>query len=130
MPTNPRYYQQMSELLIELIRKRKQENLEYKKYIEEMVDLVKKVRDPGQSGRYPEYVDTPGKKALYDNVEATYEGRVQDINGAIMQSRSDSWRGNFLKEKRIKIAVKKALPGISKDELKKIMEIIKNQNEY
>lgn len=130
MPTNPRYYQQMSELLIELIRKRKQENLEYKKYIEEMVDLTKKVRDPGQSGRYPEYVDTPGKKALYDNVDGSYEGKVQDINEAIIQSRSDSWRGHFLKEKRIRIAVEKVLPGISKDELKKIMEIIKNQNEY
>jgi type I restriction enzyme, R subunit len=130
MPTNPRYYQQMSELLTELIRKRKQENLEYKNYLEEMIGLVRKVKDPSQSGRYPEYIDTPGKKALYDNVEATYEGRVQDINEAVLHSRSDDWRGHILKERKIRVAIKEVMPDVSKEELNRIMEILKNQNEY
>jgi len=34
------------------------------------------------------------------------------------------------KERAILIAIKKAVSGISEDDLKKVFEIIKNQNEY
>jgi hypothetical protein len=35
-----------------------------------------------------------------------------------------------LKERRIKLAIKKALSTISEEELKELFEIIKNQDEY
>ncbi len=58
MPTNPRYYQQMSVLLKELIRQRKQADIEYKKYLEEIIALAKKARDPSKSERYPSTIDS------------------------------------------------------------------------
>ena len=47
-----------------------------------------------------------------------------------MSSRSDDFRGHLLKERRIKLAIKKALSAISTEELKELFEIIKNQHEY
>ena len=129
MPTNPRYYQQMSELLKELIRQRKQAVLEYQKYLEEIIALAKKVRDPSKSEQYPSTIDSRGKQALYDNLDNDEEKAFR-VHEAVMSSRSDDFRGHLLKERRIKIAIKKALPAISEEGLKELFEIIKNQYEY
>ena len=129
MPTNPRYYQQMSELLKELIRQRKQAVLEYQKYLEEIIALAKKVRDPSKSEQYPSTIDSRGKQALYDNL-GNDEEKAFRVHEAVMSSRSDDFRGHLLKERRIKLAIKKALSTISEEELKELFEIIKNQHEY
>jgi type I restriction enzyme R subunit len=52
------------------------------------------------------------------------------VHEAVLSSRHDGFRGSPIKERAIKIAIKKALPELSGDELKGIFEIIKNQNEY
>jgi len=44
--TNPKYYERMSQLLDALIKERKQEALEYQKYLEKIVALTKQVMDP------------------------------------------------------------------------------------
>jgi len=41
MPTNPKYYQQMSELLTDLVKRRKQEDIEYKEYLTQIIALTK-----------------------------------------------------------------------------------------
>ncbi len=129
MPTNPKYYQRMSELLEELVIRRKQEDIEYKKYLDEIIALSKNVTNPGTSEEYPINIDTRGKQALFDNLEKDKEKAIS-VHDAILNSRSDEWRGHILKERRIKIAIKKVLPEISDDDLKNLFEIIKNQNEY
>jgi len=129
MPTNPRYYQQMSELLKELIRQRKQAVLEYQKYLEEIIALARKVRDPSKSEQYPSSIDSRGKQALYDNLGNDKEKAFR-VHEAVMSSRSDDFRGHLLKERRIKLAIKKTLSTISEEELKELFEIIKNQHEY
>ncbi len=39
MPTNPKYYQRMSELLEELVKRRKQADIEYKEYLASIIAL-------------------------------------------------------------------------------------------
>lgn len=129
MPTNPKYYQQMSEVLSELVKRRKQEDIAYKDYLEQMVALTKQVRNPEQSSYYPNAVNTKGKQALYDNLGRD-EQRAQKAHEAIVSAREDGWRGHPQKERRIKIAIRKVLPGVSDDELKDLFGIIKNQHEY
>jgi type I restriction enzyme, R subunit len=129
MPTNPKYYQRMSEILDVLVKKRKQADLEYRKYLEEIVALSKKVEDPSKSESYPNEIDTRGKQALYDNLGKN-QVKAKSIHDAIIESRSDDWRGHPLKERKIKLAIQKALSGITDQELKDLFEIIKNQNEY
>jgi len=129
MPTNPRYYQKMSELLDELVKKRKQADLEYQKYLAEIIALSKKVKNPSESQSYPNEIDTRGKQALFDNL-GNDQLKAEAVHNTIMSSRSDDWRGHPLKERKIKIAIQKELPEITEQELKALFEIIKNQNEY
>jgi type I restriction enzyme R subunit len=128
-PTNPRYYQQMSVLLEELVRQRKQADLEYQEYLKKIIALSRKVRDPGESDQYPNSADTRGKQALYDNLNKDKD-KALSVHKAIIASRGDDWRGHFLKERRIKIAIKKVLGDVSDKRLKELFEIIKNQDEY
>jgi len=129
MPTNPRYYQQMSVLLEELVMRRKQADLEYQKYLAEIIALSKKVRNPSESEQYPSSIDTRGKQALFDNLNGD-EAIALAIHKAVLNSRRDDWRGEFMKEKEVKKAVKKVAPDLSEKEFKGLFEIIKNQHEY
>jgi type I restriction enzyme R subunit len=127
MPTNPKYYQQMSELLSELVRRRKQEDIAYKDYLAQLVALTKQVRNPEESGYYPDAMNTKGKQALYDGRD---EQKAEKTHEVIMRAREDGWRGHPQKERRIRIQIRKALPGNSVEELNALFEIIKNQHEY
>ena len=128
MPTNPKYYQRMSELLDELVKKRKQADLEYKEYLKQIVALSKKVKNPMDESVNSD-INTPGKRALYDNLGQDV-GKAMAIHEAVIKARQSDWRGNHLKERAIKIEIKKTLPDITDEELKNLFEIIKNQNEY
>ncbi len=129
MPTNPKYYQRMSELLDELVKRRKQEDVEYREYLAKIVALSKQVKNPEQSSYYPVAINSKAKQALYDNLEKN-EARALAMHESVMESREADWRGNHLKERKIKIAIKQVFTDILDDELKNIFEIIKNQNEY
>lgn len=128
-PTNPKYYLRMSELLDELVKKRKQEDVAYKEYLAQIIALTKQVRNPEESVYYPASINTKGKQALYDNLGRD-EGMAATVNEAILSSRSADFRGNPIKERAIMIALKNVLPDASAEEIKDLFEIIKNQHEY
>lgn len=129
MPTNPKYYLRMSELLDELVRQRKHADMEYKAYLAQIAAITKQVKNPGQSAHYPATVDTRAKQAMYDNLGQD-EAKALAVHEAIMGSRQADFRGNRMKEKAITIAIKKVLPKLSDEELKSLFEIIKSQHEY
>ena len=128
-PTNPKYYQRMSELLDELVKRRKKEDIAYKEYLNQIIELTKQAKNPEQSVHYPNTINSKAKQALYDNLGHD-EQKALLVHEAVLSSRHDGFRGSPIKERAIKIAIKKALPELSDDELKDIFEIIKNQNEY
>lgn len=104
MPTNPKYYEKMSVLLGELIQSRKEEAKEYKKYLDKLVDLIKKVTKPETSKDYPKALNTKAKRALFDNLNGNEQLALQ-IDAAIIAVKKDDWRGNKQKEREIKIAI-------------------------
>lgn len=128
-PTNPKYYQRMSDLLNELIKKRKQEDVEYKEYLAQIISLTKQVRNPEESSYYPSSINTKSKQALYDNLGKD-ESKAILVHEAILSSRSADFRGNPIKERAIKIALKNALTDMSSEDLQNLFEIVKNQHEY
>ena len=128
MPTNPKYYLRMSDLLDELIKKRKRTDIEYKEYLKQIVALSKKVKNPMDETVSVE-INTNAKRALYDNLGQSVEKALQ-VNEAVLSARQADFRGNRLKERAIKIEISKTLPELSDEELKTIFEIIKNQHEY
>lgn len=104
MPANPKYYERMSVLLGELIQSRKEEAKEYKKYLDKLVDLIKRVTKPETSKDYPKTLNTKAKRALFDNLKRN-EQLALEIDAAIIGVKKDDWRGNKQKEREIKIAI-------------------------
>ena len=64
---DPAFYDKMSTLLDEIIAARKAKAIEYEEYLKRIADLAKKVQ-AGQAEDTPKQVDTPGRRALYNNL--------------------------------------------------------------
>ncbi|MCY3019563.1 MAG: HsdR family type I site-specific deoxyribonuclease [Planctomycetota bacterium] len=127
-PINPKYYEKMSELLDALIRQRRQEAISYEEYLRRIVELTKKAKDPATSAAYPANVNTPAKRALYDNLGKD-EALALAVDGAVRGNRQDDWRSNTVKIKKVKYAIKTVL-GDDDKRADDVLELVKNQNEY
>jgi len=127
---NPKYYEKMSELLDALIKERRQQAIDYKSYLEKVKELSVQVVNPGgiNPTSYPSSVDTPGKKALYDNFEND-EIWVAKVDTAVRTTKKADWNGNPQKEGEIQAAIYKALDN-DDSQIAEILELVKNQHEY
>lgn len=125
-PVNPKFYEKMSELLTDLVKQRRDEAIAYAEYLEKIAALVRQVKK-GHGVEYPATVSTPGKKALYDNLNGD-ENLALAVDDAIRQTAQQGWRGNKMKERMLR---RKLSELIANDEdLDRIFEIVRAQNEY
>lgn len=146
---DPAFFAKMSALLDGIIAERKAKAIEYEEYLKRIADLVKRV-DAGQADDTPPRLDTPGKRALYNNRphppraapmdnmgDGVTEFRVGGdprlapalrIDAAIRRSRPDGWRGVQTRE----LVIKRALFEILQDaaEVERVFLIVKAQSEY
>jgi type I restriction enzyme R subunit len=127
-PVNPKYYERMSELLEALIEERRQGAVDYEEYLRKIVELTKKARNPSSGAAYPTAMDTPGKRALYDNLGANEE-RARLVDMAVQESRQDGWRGHRVKTKRVRNAIKAVLDDDERG-AERMLGIVEKQNEY
>jgi type I restriction enzyme R subunit len=127
MPTNPKYYEKMSTLLDELIKARKEETRNYKEYLAKIVELSKKVKNPAQSTTYPKSLNSNAKRALYDNLGQNEELTIA-LDDEIYHIKKDGWRGNTIKEREVKYAIRKHIDDDA--EIDRVFELVKNQSEY
>jgi len=127
-PINPKYYEKMSELLDALIQQRRQNALDYQKYLERIVELTKKVKNPGVGESYPKALNTPAKRALYDNLGKD-EALALAVDSAVRGSSQDDWRENFFKVRKVKFAIKDVLKD-DEELTERVLELVKNQHEY
>ena len=123
---DPEFYDRMSTLLDELIASRHQQAIDYEAYLKKIADLAKQV-DSGYAEESPAQLNTPGRRALYNNLKldrvgfvdlelsndsTAYKG-VQDeklllalkIDEAVLRVRPDTWRGVKAREQVIKRAL-------------------------
>ena len=154
-PINPKYYERMSQLLDALIAQRRQQAIDYQKYLLQVVELTKKVKNPTEGAAYPKSLNTAAKRSLYDNLGKN-EGLALAIDAAVIASKQDDWRGNTFKIKKVKLAIKNAIEsyklartgdssGIGGDEpagyvgkdsrsadqlADNVLELVKNQHDY
>ncbi len=145
---NPMYYANLSSLLDLLIQQRREQAIDYKEYLEQVVELAKKVN--GQGSEYPPDIDSPALRALYDNLpedesfvrvgdsRSQYsadqavshrEKRALALDGAVRGAARDDWRGNMMKERMVRNAVKSVMEG-PEQLVDEIFEIVKAQSEY
>jgi type I restriction enzyme R subunit len=123
---DPAYYEKMSVLLDEIIATRKAKAIEYEEYLKRIADLAKRV-EAGQAEDTPKTLDTPGKRALYNNLNHN-EDLALKIDLAIRKNRPDGWRGVQAREQVIKRALYDVLADVG--EVERIFPIIKAQREY
>lgn len=123
---DPAFYEKMSALLDDLIEKRKLKALEYAEYLKSIVELAKQVR-AGKEKLLPKELDTPGKVALYHNLNSDTELALK-IDATVKKVRPDDWRGEKTKEKVILAALSGVLP--NKKEIERVFQIVFGHTEY
>ena len=131
-PTNPMYYEKMSILLDELIKLRKEKADEYEKYLDEIVALTRKIKQPSSSTTYPSSIDNEAKRALYDNTGKD-EFLANSLDEGVRYTKKDAWRDNKFKTKEVRLKIEEILAEkgiVTPDEIDRIFDIIKNQREY
>ena len=132
-PVNPKYYEQMSDLLDDLIEQRRQEALDYKEYLRRVVELTRKVAGKQENSTYPASIDTPTLQALYDNLGGNATLALQ-LDEKIRAVKKADWRGNRFKEQRVRNAIASVLQeqphGTSLPDVETVFELVKNQNDY
>lgn len=141
---DPAFYEKMSTLLDEIIAARKAKAIEYEEYLKRMGELTNKV-EVGHSDETPQQLNTPGKRALYNNLKTTTHGvadeaavslvdgdvvltRALEIDTTVKKVRPDGWRGIQAREQVIKAALFDILK--DRDEVERIFKIIFQQHEY
>jgi len=127
-PINPKYYEKMSELLDALIKQRKQAALDYAAYLAKIVELTKQVKNGPAGAAYPQALNTPAKRALYDNLGKD-EALALKVDAAVRETRKDDFRNYPIRLKEVRYAIKKVVP-LDDAALDQLLELVKNQNEY
>jgi type I restriction enzyme R subunit len=147
---DPAYFEQMSTLLDEIISARKAKAIEYEGYLKKIAELVRRV-DAGHADTLPDRLNTPGKRALYNNIRSetldtiiansqlTSDSPGSDkpdphlhfvlrVDEAVRNSRPDGWRGVHAKEQIVKQAIFSVVKNV--EETERLFLIIKAQSEY
>ena len=147
--TDPAYFEKMSALLDEIIALRKAKAIEYEEFLRRIADVAARVQ-AGKAADTPQQLDTPGKRALYNNLKDASEIAVirragvreagtaesgdsnldlaLEIDRQVRVVKQDGWRGVIAKESFIKSALHRMLG--DEDEVDRIFRIIFAQKEY
>jgi type I restriction enzyme R subunit len=130
-PTNPIYYDHMSELLDALLKKRRQGALDYKDYLAKLLEQAAQLgKGEGTGTVYPDWANNGARRALVDFFMPELNLAIE-IDSAVRHSKPDSWIGHAIKEKKVKQAIAKQLPAdFDPIRLDELFELVKARNEY
>ena len=110
----------------EIIAARNAKAIEYEQYLKRIAELAKRV-EAGHAGDAPQEIDTPARRALYNNLNHDRDLALK-VDEAVRQNRPDSWRGVQTREMAIKSALYDVLQDA--DQVERIFPIVKQQREY
>ena len=151
-PVNPRYYERMSILLDDLIRARRRGAIEYEAYLNRIVALTRRVEEQTDTP-YPPRINTRALRSLFDNIDVSDESEIAEaggqndsprnreirermaiaLDGAVLNSREDDWRGHKFKERKVRQAMAKVVAAGFGDravDVDSLFELVKNQHGY
>ena len=133
-PTNEAYYNKLSEMLNDLIKRRKNEALDYSEYLKQVIEIAGKVLHPEKDINYPESIrNNSARRAIYDYMNHN-EALTLDIDNAIAASIRPGFKESMQKSRDIcrKIRDVLAAYGIENENeiTLRIFEIAKLQPEY
>jgi type I restriction enzyme R subunit len=124
--TDPAFYSKMSALLKEILENLREKQIDYEEFLKRISSVAKQVQT-GRADDTPRALDTPGKRALYSNLNSN-EALALLIDETVRRVRPNEFRGNPAKENVIKAALFSLLNDIA--EVERIFHIILAQPEY
>jgi len=86
------------------------------------------VHRPETQSSYPEGINSPARRALYDNLDKDEDLAVR-LDTAIRSTKRADFRGNRFKEREVWNAIKAVLGG-DDEQVDAIFEIVKAQRDY
>ena len=124
---DPAFYVRMSDVLDDVIADIRARRITYEEFLQKIADLAKQVQ-AGKGGDTPMALDTPAKRALYNNLGENLALALA-IDAEVKLKAPAAFRGNMTKENIVKQAM---LPLLNNDiaEVERIFEIIKAQSDY
>jgi len=137
---DPVFYDKMSALLKEILDDLRNKRIDYEKFLKRMAEVSRKVQE-GQADDTPKSLDTPGKRALYNQIEkeiVTNSFVSEDTNSPLYLAtrideevklrKPDSWRGTVTRERLVKGIIHDV---VQDDELvERLFLILFEQKEY
>ncbi len=103
---DPKYFDEMSVLLTELIDARKRAAMDYQEYLKKMAELIRNI-NKGQKADIPSSIKTKGMVALYHTLED--EELTIACEEAVQYAKQEGFRENLMKQRKVKNAIKKVV---------------------
>ncbi len=125
---NPKYYDKMSELLDAVLEERRKGALDYQQYLAKLIEQAEKLGKGESDTPYPDWASNGARKALVDYFWPSTELAIE-VDEAVRHTKPDSWIGDPMKEKKVKLAIKAALPD-DYDRLDELFDLVKARHEY
>ena len=133
MAVNPKYYEKMSELLDALIEQRRKEALDYKEYLQRIVELTRQTANQGTISSYPAGIDTPALRAFYDNLDQDVHLAIR-LDDRIRAVKRADWRDNKFKTRELRRGIEPILMERAAEtggfDIDEVMDLVKAQDEY
>lgn len=123
--TNPDYFDKLSEKLNKLLEDYRNKSIAYKEMLVQLLMIASQMQ--GRNS-YPSEIDTPLKKALYDNLDKDAELALS-VYDTVDRNAQEDWRNLKARWIRLQNAVR-ACGGFSDEQLNKIMGVIKANDEF
>ena len=134
---NPRYYEEISHLLDEIIRERRRGAMDYQKYLSEIEGLSSQITESENRAEYPPDINTGPLQAFFNNLNDLPEDRREAaalaIDAAIRNTKQDDWRDNRIKRMQVRQAIARVIAEKFSDECldpDALLELAVNQSEY
>ncbi|MDE0325706.1 MAG: HsdR family type I site-specific deoxyribonuclease [Candidatus Poribacteria bacterium] len=134
---NPRYYEEISRLLDDIIRQRRQEAIDYRQYLSEMEELSGRIAEHENEDHYPSNINTDPLRAFFDNLddlpEDQREAAALAMDTAIRETKQDDWRNNRFKKIQVRNAIARVIQEEFNDydlDVNALLELAVNQSEY
>ena len=123
---DPVFFENMSNLLEQIIKERKSEALNYEEYLKRIAELAKKVHD-GESENLPESINTAGLKVLYNNLDENEELALS-LHENLKNNAPDGWREHSPSQNRVKGLIFEIVNDT--DLVERLYQLIEHQMEY
>lgn len=140
--TDPKFYEEMSALLEDLIRQRREDADEYRKFLHDAEELVKKISSKGARDGVPAKLHGRNEATVvYRNLPQILkngdivldeDGRIElalAIDGAMREQAPAGWRGDQAKEAQVQNALFPLLKR-NRDATMALFVLVKNQSGY